>query len=262
MSSVRFYIAAHKPCLLPEGNAAFIPVGCGGYFPDQPAAISDNTGDNISEKNGDFSELTAWYWVWKNVRDADIVGFCHYRRYFFLHPGHELFTAGPPFFGLPANKDSLGILTHERCLQVATEALDAADVVVPKRFYFNGSLAAQYKSHNQDIYWGAYWSLFLEGIREVDKHLYRYVDIFDNSYQHAYFNNMMVTRKTYFDAYMSVLMPVLEWVERRKAALNQPFPPRLAGHVSERFFTLYTHATRARCFEAPLAILTDPAGAS
>ena len=40
---------------------------------------SDNTGDNISDKNFLYCELTGTYWLWKNV-DADIKGLFHYRR--------------------------------------------------------------------------------------------------------------------------------------------------------------------------------------
>lgn len=44
----------------------------------------DDTWDNISDKNNDYAELTAQYWVWKNydLSDTDYVWFCHYRRYF------------------------------------------------------------------------------------------------------------------------------------------------------------------------------------
>ncbi len=44
----------------------------------------DDTWDNISNKNNDYAELTAQYWVRKNydLSDADYVWFCHYRRYF------------------------------------------------------------------------------------------------------------------------------------------------------------------------------------
>ena len=44
----------------------------------------DDTWDNISDKNNDYAELTAQYWVRKNYKlsDSDYVGFCHYRRYF------------------------------------------------------------------------------------------------------------------------------------------------------------------------------------
>lgn len=40
----------------------------------------DNTGDNISEKKENYSELTVQYWAWKNYR-ANYYGLCHYRRY-------------------------------------------------------------------------------------------------------------------------------------------------------------------------------------
>ena len=42
----------------------------------------DNTGDNISEKNDHYSELTVLYWGWKNIKDVEYIGLNHYRRYF------------------------------------------------------------------------------------------------------------------------------------------------------------------------------------
>ena len=44
--------------------------------------LCDDGGDAIAHRNADLSEMTAIYWVWKNVPDLDAVGFCHYRRYF------------------------------------------------------------------------------------------------------------------------------------------------------------------------------------
>ena len=40
---------------------------------------SDNVGDNISDKNYLYCELTGTYWLWKNV-EADVKGLFHYRR--------------------------------------------------------------------------------------------------------------------------------------------------------------------------------------
>lgn len=47
--------------------------------------LHDNTGDNISDKNQNYAELTGNYWVWKNFlpqnNDVEYIGFCHYRRF-------------------------------------------------------------------------------------------------------------------------------------------------------------------------------------
>jgi hypothetical protein len=48
--------------------------------------INDADGEIISDKNNIFSELTGWYWIWKNTKH-DLVGTSHYRRYFTVeHP--------------------------------------------------------------------------------------------------------------------------------------------------------------------------------
>ena len=54
--------------------------------------IGDNTGDNISQENRKYCELTAQYWAWKNydkLGNPDYIGFCHYRRHFILNSKFE-----------------------------------------------------------------------------------------------------------------------------------------------------------------------------
>lgn len=45
-------------------------------------SLKDNTGDNISDENDYFGELTGLYWIWKNenIKPNDIIGFCHYNK--------------------------------------------------------------------------------------------------------------------------------------------------------------------------------------
>lgn len=56
------------------------PIQVGSALTDQRITERlDNTGDNISDKNYKYSELTAMYWAWKNSKD-EYLGICHYRR--------------------------------------------------------------------------------------------------------------------------------------------------------------------------------------
>lgn len=62
-------------------NPLYVPVLCGAYREHSSSLFAgDNTGENISEKQPFYSELTVQYWAWKNA-DADYYGLCHYRRY-------------------------------------------------------------------------------------------------------------------------------------------------------------------------------------
>jgi len=80
-----FFVAIHKDAPLPPPRGNYVALGLGGYrSPTYPYAFSDDTDDSISPRNKHYSELTGWYWIWKNVTDVDILGLCPYRRYFLL----------------------------------------------------------------------------------------------------------------------------------------------------------------------------------
>lgn len=60
-----------------------IPIQVGADLTDQKIGqVQDNQGDNISDRNGIYSECTALYWMWKHAPRTDYIGLCHYRRHF------------------------------------------------------------------------------------------------------------------------------------------------------------------------------------
>jgi len=82
--SVKIYPFYYKPqpILLADNN--YVPIWAGKNNAQGIHGFTgDDFGDNISDKNKYFSELSGIYWIWKN-RKSDVVGTCHYRRYFTL----------------------------------------------------------------------------------------------------------------------------------------------------------------------------------
>ena len=74
-------------------NILFLPIQVGRAISSVDLGIQgDDTGDNISWKNRNYCELTALYWAWKNLKEVDIIGLCHYRRYFLLK--NNIFNIG------------------------------------------------------------------------------------------------------------------------------------------------------------------------
>lgn len=80
MSIIKIGVACHKTSELPA-NDLFLPIQVGAALSSKNLGIQrDDEGDNISIKNKQYCELTAQYWLWKNV-EADYYGLCHYRRF-------------------------------------------------------------------------------------------------------------------------------------------------------------------------------------
>ena len=82
MVNVKIYVATHKKYDKIKFDELYAPILVGAYkSEDDFGYLRDDVGDNISTRNNQYSELTAMYWIWKHASE-DIVGLCHYRRYF------------------------------------------------------------------------------------------------------------------------------------------------------------------------------------
>lgn len=109
MRKVQIFVAMHKPGTRCLEDGVFVPIHVGrGLSTPLAGMIGDDTGDNISEKNPSYCEMTAHYWIWKNVKDTEFVGVCHYRRYFGidisegnieqLMKGYDVMMVEPSFY--------------------------------------------------------------------------------------------------------------------------------------------------------------------
>lgn len=81
-NEVSIYILTHKKIIEDYDKSLYIPLLNGSaLLTEDFGYLRDDTGKNVSKLNPYLAELTGEYWVWKNSQ-ADIIGFCHYRRWF------------------------------------------------------------------------------------------------------------------------------------------------------------------------------------
>lgn len=80
----KIIVTTHKEYPIMD-NDKYLPVFVGAEISDLNLPYQrDDEGENISNKNQYYSELTGLYWAYKNLK-ADYIGLCHYHRYFDLN---------------------------------------------------------------------------------------------------------------------------------------------------------------------------------
>jgi hypothetical protein len=183
--------------------------------------VGDDTGDNISLKNGVFCELTALYWMWKNTNHK-YIGLYHYRRRFNL------------------NKDEITSIIND-------------NIILPKKKKFRMSLEQQYiKEHGEND-----WNVMIEALKECYPEYYKFSEkVFKNNV--LYMFNMFVMNKEVFNKYCEWIFPMLFKIEERlKSAKKNNYQKRYAGFMAERLFTLYVQYNKFDIFEANVLFMNS-----
>lgn len=173
------------------------------------AEITDNQGFNISDRNQQFCELTALYWIWKNAKE-DIVGLEHYRRHFLLPDGWK-----------------------ERMIA------ERIDVILPTPLYVEPSLAQNYRDrHIEDD-----WKFMMEMLKILyPEDGYAAEDFFEtNLYSPC---NMFIMKKEVLDALCTWMFPILFICAEHGGERKDLYQNRYPGFLSERLMTFYFEKNR------------------
>ena len=214
---IKILVATHKPYRMPQ-DKIYLPVHAGKDISNTEldGVTGDNTGDNISEKNKNYCELTCLYWAWKNLQ-ADCVGLCHYRRHFAMQNSGDKWAniADGAFLG---------------------KKLMHCDAVLPKkRNYFIETTYQQYiHAHNKQD---------LDKTEEIIAEFYpqylpAYKRVMDDTKGHRF--NMMIMKKDYFDSYCEWLFDILFKLEARLDISGySDYDKRVFGFVSERLLDVW-----------------------
>ena len=184
--------------------------------PVQPCAF-DCTGDNISEKNPSYCELTALYWAWKNL-DADYIGLVHYRRYF--------------------RGSSWCPELYCRILSSAEleRHLSNVDLILPKKRKYR---IETIDSHFRHTHEPEALDLTREIISErCPDYLRAFDDALDRTKAHMF--NMMIAKKDIVDAYCSWLFDILGELEKRLDITGySDFEARVFGRIGEMLLDVW-----------------------
>lgn len=243
--------------ILPLGDF-YQPLFCGQFKGKRKlTGLKDDQGENISDKNEFYSELTGTYWAWKNTQQ-EIVGVCHYRRYFtaqsepwylkfkyfITHPFKVQKGPNPLIYTNNVKKHLPKILTEKE----AVEFLKEHDVVLPTARRFRYSLQAHYAKYH-DI-------RDLEIVTEILQEKFpEYLNTWEKvlSGNVLYANNMFILKNDLFQQFMEWWFEMLfEFEKREDLESYQGYQRRILGFVAERLLTLWVIHNKLKIKELKL----------
>lgn len=174
------------------------------------AVLTDDVGENISERNKQFCELTGLYWIWKHATE-NIIGLEHYRRHFILPDDWQ---------GRMASND--------------------IDVILPTPLYVEPSLAQNYRERHT----ASDWKYMTEYIRKEYPEEYNgLMNFFENTGLYSPCN-MFIMRKEVLNDLCTWLFPVLFACAEHGGERENQYQNRYPGFLAERLMTYFFEKNR------------------
>lgn len=168
--------------------------------PKRIAVLSDNAGENISQKNKQYCEMTGVYWIWKN-ECHEWIGIEHYRRHLFVKP--EMLT-------------------------------DKVDAVLPLPYMCYPNMSAQFRRFvSGNVLQALHHALKFLYPEEYD----RYQTILSGPYQYTY--NLLCVRQNVFNDYCQWFFSITEYMETMTEQIPEIKNTRALSYVAEVLTNLY-----------------------
>ncbi|WP_167459543.1 DUF4422 domain-containing protein [Pedobacter jejuensis] len=254
----------HKALAVPECNY-IQPIQVGKIFSNlELGFISDDDGNNISAKNKTFSELTAVYWIWKNLDkiSSEFIGLCHYRRYFTLpqlRVKKKLWITKEiidqrDIYNSPFSTEGFQLVCSESLETELLKDLNSGNVIVPSatQLLLEPGFTASIKMHYIYHHIKEDWYLMRDTVIKFHPEMEQNFDIFFDSETKMHCYNMFISSKEVFGKYCSWLFPILFELERKVKLSEYEYQQRILGFLSERLFNLYLFHYNLQKAEYPL----------
>lgn len=190
--------------------------------------IGDNTGENISDKNRNYCELTAMYWMLHNS-DAEYYGLFHYRRML-------------NFSG--TNKEMFHDFSDRTCEefgwseQAISRKLENFDILTGPRWNVHPNDVPSLPMSNYEFYRREHvikdMDTMLAVAREKYPDIFPYVEAYMNQ-RTCFYGNVFVMRGDLYRRYATWLFDILFETERRSDISGyNVYQARVWGFLAER----------------------------
>lgn len=226
--------------------------------------IGDDTGENISQLNRYFAEITALYWIYKNTT-SPFVGMFQYRRFLAINPN----TIYPTITYPSMRFHHLGIKHLDgfskkflRNLELEKKFIlpffATHDILLSEPIKLNSYEQYKEEHHISDL------NKALDIIKQKYPHMYDFAIQELNSENGFYPTNMFVTRRQILNDYanwlFSILHPLYDEI-KDEVAMRDTEQKLAFAYLSERLFTIYFRYQQKyhnlRIKELPFALASD-----
>lgn len=224
------YIMTHVKFEPPQ-NPIYHPLHVGHAIHDDLGYPGDDTGDNISDLNPYYSELTGLYWAWKNVRNTEYIGLCHYRRYFL--------------------NDKNSIMTRADFLPILAEYQVIVSQPVTSKQCYRDSYADAHNIHDLEAVGRAISQLYPDCFPIFEEVL---------ASTKLYCGNLFVTTKELFDDYAAWLFSVFDAAsEEIDVSTYDDYHKRVYGFLSEQLLYVWIRYRNLSYYEAVIGFTQEKA---
>lgn len=213
--------------------------------------IGDNTGDNISAKNNEYSELSALFWAWKNyeqIGNPDFIGHMQYRRHFILNDEYENQMETPLYqqFGYSVkfvnSMDDNYIEAIGLDKTTIHNTLSKYDMVVVKKanmHYLKCNNAKEdFLKNVPCARYTDYYSL-LNMVKKIFPEYKKQIDTLEQG-PYRYFYHMFIMKKETFYEYMNFMFSVLFELEKEIDFTDRGTRgKRVMGYLGEFLLSLF-----------------------
>lgn len=205
--------------------------------------FSDKEGDSIAEKNRYYAELTALYWIWKNMKKHKVIGISHYRRYFYFGKDNKNLI-------IKIENDLDNIVNSIKPNSLKS-LLENVDIILPiPAVYASMTMEEEYKKHHRsedfDLAKNVIAYLYPSYINDMNS-------IFNYNSFHLY--NMFIMRMSEFDKYMDWLFTILFEMEKFIKWPKEAKQYRVFGFLAERMLNLYVYHNHLKVKELPIVYI-------